>query len=246
MIFNLIRRLFRKESEFENEAAEEQEDSKTELDLVLDHYEQNKEEIRKWDSKNLLTRIELDRQAQHYKIRFCFIPKSQNYKNVRSYLQYNHGGFEKWQALRRHFIKKHNSTCQCCGRQFKELELHEHWSFNDYDREQKLESLILLCEQCHSIAHITRHKRDPAKIDELLELYCEYNKVDNAKAWEDFEFHETLREKRNQTQYQLDLSVLNGIELGNFVFDIRMLFNCHTDRFNAFIEKFKADSKDKE
>lgn len=232
-----IKRLFKKK-EFENEVIEELEDNEEETLLILNHYEQNKEEVKKWDSKNLLTRLELDRQNS-YKINFCFIPKNQNYKNVRSYIQYLYGDYEKWQSLRKHFIRKHNSTCQCCNREFKELELHEQWSFDDYDKIQKLDKLILLCKECHSIAHITRHKKEPNKIDELLDLYCLYNKIDLSKAWKDFEFHEDLRAKRNNTLYQLDLSYLN-----EFSFYIDGLFDCHTNSFNSFIHKFSNDNKE--
>ena len=232
-----LRRLFKKK-EFENEVIEELEDNEEETLLILNHYEQNKEEIKKWDSKNLLTRLELDRQNS-YKINFCFIPKNQNYKKVRSYIQYLYGDYEKWQSLRKHFIRKHNSTCQCCNRQFKELELHEQWSFDDFDKIQKLDKLILLCKECHSIAHITRHKKEPQKIDELLDLYCLYNKIEISQAWKDFEFHEELRKKRNGINYQLDLSYLN-----NFSFNIENLFDCHTDKFNSFIYKFSTDNKD--
>ena len=31
---------------------------------------------------------------------FCFIPKLQNYKNVRSYIEYHFSDWKKWQELR--------------------------------------------------------------------------------------------------------------------------------------------------
>ena len=67
------KRLF-KNKDFKNEVIEDLEDNEEETLFILNHYEKNKEEVKKWDSNNLLTRLELDRQNS-YKINFCFIPK---------------------------------------------------------------------------------------------------------------------------------------------------------------------------
>lgn len=87
--------------------------------------------------------------------------------------------------IKRTSFHQHNNICQSCRKHFSDsdLELHEYWTFNDFEKEQTLHSLIPLCKECHSIAHITRFTLDRAKTNELISKYSRYNKIDIEKSF---------------------------------------------------------------
>ncbi|VBG26947.1 Uncharacterised protein [Burkholderia pseudomallei] len=234
-------------------------------------HQQTKNDAKKYNPALISVNSEYERQKK-YKIVFHFIPKSQNFKNVRSYIQFKYGHWQKWQDLRLIHFKKHNHTCQACRKQFevKELELHELWSFDEQDREQKLEALTPLCHDCHAIAHISRAfaevkiseslitkfkgKADALeklnqslaisreRQEDLFERYTLYNRVSPDQARKDLKFAYAEAERRKDVKYQLDLSLLKQDD-----FEIDGLFDCHSDEFNAFIEKdFKQSSEAQE
>ncbi|WP_440487293.1 hypothetical protein [Serratia nevei] len=227
-IITTIKNIFSK-ADFEDEHTLDEE-KELEQNLILDIYEQTKDDYHRIQNLSLVR--ELERQS-NYKIVFHLIPKSQNYKNVRSYIEYTFKSWQKWQDLRVLFFTKTDNKCSCCERVFTKEnggELHELWSFDDIRKAQKLEQLIPLCNECHSIAHITRYKNNNEKLNALMDLYCLYNEIENNKGYTDLEFAESLRANRNKINYSLDLSLLN-----NYGFSIEENFNCHSQEFNSFI-----------
>lgn len=241
MIRNLFNIFRKKKEEFDNPTTID--DNEDEVLSMLDNYDKNKASIQKWHSEGFLERRELERQLSSYRIMFCFIPKLQNYKNVRSYIEHHFSDWKKWQELRELLFHQHNNICQSCRKHFDDssLELHEYWSFNDFDKEQTLHSLIPLCKECHSIAHITRFTLDRNKTKELLSKYAKYNSIDIEKAWTDLDFHYDLNKKREKTKYQLNLYLLN-----TYGIPIDELFDCHTDKFNSLIYSKFSDNQESE
>ncbi|MBB2928529.1 hypothetical protein [Paraburkholderia silvatlantica] len=215
-----------------------------ELVNIGELYEQTKHDAREYQPELIPIRKEYSRQST-YQISFHFIPPQQNYKNVRSWIEFNHANdsrpWQRWQDLRVECFKACNHVCQSCKQIFtdKTLELHELWSFDEQDAEQKLVSLIPLCSDCHAIAHISRHKRDTGKTSELLEKYCTYNDVSEDQAWDDYKFAEQERERRSRVKYKLNLSLLR-----KYGFEIDDLFDCHGVTFNQYIDEFFKKSKD--
>ncbi|MBB2932463.1 HNH endonuclease [Paraburkholderia silvatlantica] len=234
-------------------------------------HQKTKNDAKKYNPALIPLNAEYERQKK-YRIVFHFIPKLQNYKNVRSYIQFSYGHWQKWQDLRLKYFRKNNHTCQSCRKKFevKELELRELWSFDEQEREQKLEALIPLCHDCHAIAHISRAfaevkitenliakfkgKSDglqklnesllisKQRQDELFERYTLYNRTTIEQAQKDLKFAYAEAERRKEIKYQLDLSLLKQDG-----FDTDGLFDCHSDAFNAFIEKdFKQSSEAQE
>ncbi|VVE12020.1 hypothetical protein [Pandoraea sputorum] len=201
-------------------------------------YEQTKKDAAKYDPALISIRKEYSRQKS-YAIRFHFIPREQNNKNVRSYIEYKYKHWQKWQDIRLHYFNKYNHTCQSCKNTFdtKKLNLHELWAFNESEKIQKLIALIPLCEECHSIAHINRHKKDFPKVVALISKYCLYNKVDEDKAYSDFDFAEKERKRRQGIKYNLDMSLLCEF------LDTKVLFDCHTDEFNVWLEENFKDNE---
>ena len=43
-----------------------------------------------------------------------------------------------------------------CGRPAKRLEAHELWSYDEQNCVQRLEDIVALCHDCHSVIHIGR------------------------------------------------------------------------------------------
>ncbi|MGS1026795.1 HNH endonuclease [Burkholderia glumae] len=180
-----------------------------------------------------------DAFVKKHAISFHFIPNEQNKKNVRSYIEYTHGNWKKWQEIRLHYFAKHNHVCQSCKKTFddKGLNLHELWDFNESSKIQKLIALIPLCPECHSIAHINRHKKEPEKIIALIEKYASYNKVSEDQSYADMDLAERERTHRQGIKYKLDMSLLSDFLATS------QLFDCHTDDFNDWL---KANFKDSE
>lgn len=235
--------LFRKEQSIFEEPTTFSDDSEDEVLSMLDNYDKNKSDIQKWHSDGFLERRELDKQLSNYQIMFCLIPKLQNYRNVRSYIEYQFGDWKKWQELRELLFYQHNNICQFCKKHFDDsnLELHEYWTFNDFEKEQKLHSLIPLCKECHGIAHITRFMLDRNKTNELLNKYSKYNKLSIDKAKDDIDFHYQINKRRENTKYQLNLYLLN-----NYGFYVDELFDCHTPKFDSLIHRNFSDNQESE
>ena len=43
-----------------------------------------------------------------------------------------------------------------CGNKTDRLEAHERWSYNEKTQTQKLEDIVAVCSDCHSVIHIGR------------------------------------------------------------------------------------------
>lgn len=202
-----------------------------EENLTKYFYNKTKDDARRYDPVLIPIRKEYSRQKA-YRIKFHFIPKEQNNKNVRSYIQYTFNHWQKWQDIRLHYFKKYNNVCQSCRNTFddKSLHLRELWAFNEHEKIQKLIALIPLCAECHSIAHINRHKKDVEKTIALIEKYASYNDIDEDQAYKDLDFAESERTRRKGIKYNLDLSLLDDF------LALKEPFDCHTDKFNGWLE----------
>lgn len=242
-IITTIKNLFsRKENINDDDFQEEKEE---EIDLILSIYEQTRDN-EKYNTKSMLLKKELEevnlvyQSQENYKIQFHFIPHQQNFKNVRSYIEFTFQHWQKWQDLRLLIFSKTGNKCQCCSKLFSDKnigELHEYWIFDEINKIQKLDKLIPLCNDCHSIAHISRYKSDIVKSEKLLSLYTKHNKLeDEDKVYDDLEFANKERNRRTNSKvnYLLDLYLLN-----KYGFQIDEYFDCHSNEFNLFIEDFK-------
>jgi len=88
---------------------------------------------------------------EKYKLNFELVPDGCWYSNLRTILSK-----KQWDFLRAEAKERSGGKCMICGRPAKRLEAHERWSYNEETATQKLEDIISICHDCHSVIHIGR------------------------------------------------------------------------------------------
>lgn len=106
------------------------------------------------------------------------VPDGCWYSNLRSVLPP-----KLWDAVRRDAYARAGGKCVICGASGR-LEAHERWSYDEQNGIQKLEDVIAVCRDCHSVIHIgrTQLKGDENRaIDHFMKVnqcsYAEYRKA---------------------------------------------------------------------
>ncbi len=84
-----------------------------------------------------------------YKLDFELVPDGCWYSNLRSILSKKQWGF-----LRADAKERSGGKCMICGKQTKYLDAHERWSYDEKSCVQKLEDIVAVCKDCHSVIHI--------------------------------------------------------------------------------------------
>lgn len=140
------------------------------------------------------------------------IPSSCWFKNVRHSVTP-----ESWDSLRKIIYARANYKCEICGAEKntqiqRYIEAHERWSYDDQSGVQKLQRLIALCSDCHTVTHIGL-----AKIRGLGdEALCHLMKV-TGMSHREAETHvlEAFRiwGIRSEKEYRLDLSILTDSKI---------------------------------
>lgn len=183
--------------------------------------------------------IQIKTPTTNRRITFEFIPERQNFKNVRSALQFIEGDWKGWKKIRDKQEEESNGVCCICGRKSQDYiaesktatECHEVWSFAN--GVQKLERLEALCVLCHQIKHINRFANDKDYTEKLLKRYCDINDISISLALQDLENAKNEKVNRKHLQYCLDMSFINELYKPD---TFPGLFNCHSADFNYFIE----------
>lgn len=137
------------------------------------------------------------------KLRFELVPDGCWYSNLRTILSK-----KQWDFLREDAKKRSDYKCAICGRQSKRLEAHEVWSYDEKNAIQKLEDVIAICHDCHSVIHIGRTQL-VGDIERAEKHYLKINKCSL------LEYHQALgkaneeHKRRNKiSEWKLDLSWL--------------------------------------
>ncbi len=86
-----------------------------------------------------------------YKLNFELVPDGCWGSNLRAILSK-----AQWDFLRKDAYVRAGGKCMICGRTAYRLEAHERWSYNAEKGVQKLEDVIAVCHDCHSVIHIGR------------------------------------------------------------------------------------------
>ena len=86
-----------------------------------------------------------------FKLNFELVPDGCWYSNLRTILSK-----KQWDFLRNDAKERAQGKCMICGRKTNRLEAHEKWSYNEETATQKLEDIISICHDCHSVIHIGR------------------------------------------------------------------------------------------
>ncbi len=85
------------------------------------------------------------------KLDFEMVPDSCWYSNLRSILSP-----AQWDVVRRDAYSRAQGRCMICGAPASRLEAHEHWSYDEKNCVQKLETVVAVCKSCHEVIHIGR------------------------------------------------------------------------------------------
>lgn len=83
------------------------------------------------------------------KLTFELVPDGCWYSNLRHFLSK-----KDWDKIRQDAYKRAEGKCMICGRKTTRLEAHERWSYDTEKGMQKLEDVIAVCHDCHSVIHI--------------------------------------------------------------------------------------------
>ena len=97
------------------------------------------------------------------KLNFELVPEGCWYSNLRSILSKS-----DWEIIKTSVRKKADGKCSICGAKAKVLHAHEVWSYDEKNAVQKLEKVIAVCPDCHSVIHIgfTQLKGDEKRAEE--------------------------------------------------------------------------------
>ncbi len=146
------------------------------------------------------------------KLQFELVPDGCWYSNLRSILSK-----KQWDFLKAEAKQRANGKCMICGEKTTRLEAHEKWSYDEQTATQKLEDIVAVCKDCHSVIHIglTQLKGN----EELAEKhYMKVNNCSYADYRKELGIANEIHKRRNQiSEWKLDLSYLKKyvIEEGN-------------------------------
>ena len=95
-----------------------------------------------------------------------------------------------------------------CGRSAKRLEAHEKWSYDEKNKVQKLEDIIAVCHDCHSVIHIGRTSL-VGNMERAEKHYMKVNACSYTDFLKDLGMANTQHQRRNEIDdWKLDLSYL--------------------------------------
>lgn len=138
-----------------------------------------------------------------YKLDFELVPDGCWYSNLRSILSK-----KQWDFLRADAKERSGGKCMICGKQTKYLDAHERWSYDEKNCVQKLEDIIAVCKDCHSVIHIgyTQLKGNEERAEKhFMKVngcsYAEYRKA--------LGLANEVHKRRNEiSEWKLDLTYL--------------------------------------
>ncbi len=137
------------------------------------------------------------------KLNFELVPDSCWYYNLRSLLSK-----KEWDFLKKYAREKADNRCAICGAKVKRLEAHEVWSYDINSATQKLEDVISVCHDCHSVIHIGR----TSLVGDIERAEKHYMKVNNATYAEYRmalgEANKLHRQRNKVREWKLDLTWL--------------------------------------
>ncbi len=142
------------------------------------------------------------------KLNFELVPDGCWYSNLRSILSKS-----DWEIIKTSVRKKAEGKCSICGATTKVLHAHEVWSYDEKNAVQKLEKVIAVCPDCHSVIHIgfTQLKGDEKRAEEHFMKVngCSYAEYRQALG----KANEEHKRRNKVSEWTLDLSWLKDFEV---------------------------------
>ena len=126
----------------------------------------------------------------HLPLKIEMVPETLWHNNLRYLLKP-----KKWQEIRKHELNRiknadYQFPCEICNQVKDSLDCHEIWNYNEEERIQTLNGLIMLCKQCHLIKHIgfsTYLALDgKCNFEGLIRHFCWVNKLTPADFYEHY------------------------------------------------------------
>ena len=151
-------------------------------------------------------------QFEDLKLKIEMVPKTLWNKNLRYILNP-----KKWQEIRKIELKRcigvnYSYHCELCKRIRPSLDCHEIWHYNEKEKVQTLNGLIMLCKQCHLIKHIgfATHLalEDKCNFQGLIQHFCWVNNTTRSEFLKHYEEEFSKWEVRSQIQWTQDLKYI--------------------------------------
>lgn len=145
-------------------------------------------------------------EEKKYKLMMCPVPDSCWYSNLRTVLPKR-----IWDVIRKDAYARAEGKCMICGRKATRLEAHEDWHYDEENCIQRLENVLALCHDCHSVIHIGRTQLMGDE-DRAIAHFCKVNGCgysDYIKALSSAnEYHRRLNEV---PEWKLDASFVTEV-----------------------------------
>lgn len=139
-----------------------------------------------------------------FKLNIELVPDGCWHSNLRTILSK-----KQWDFLKSDAKRRANNRCMICGKQTDKLDAHERWSYDGVCGVQKLEDIIAVCKDCHSVMHInfTYLKGDAVKAENhfIKVNNCTYAEFKRALG----EANERQKELNEVSEWTIDLTYLN-------------------------------------
>ncbi len=135
---------------------------------------------------------------------FELVPDGCWYSNLRTILSK-----KQWDFIRSDAKERANHKCAICGKKVKRLEAHERWSYDEKNCVQKLEDVIAVCHDCHSVIHMGRTQL----VGDVVRAEKHFMKV-NECSFSQFrqrlgEVNEMHNRRNKVSEWALDITWLN-------------------------------------
>ena len=138
-----------------------------------------------------------------YKLNFELVPDGCWYSNLRSILSK-----KQWDFIRADAKQRADGKCMICGKKTDRLDAHERWSYDIKNGVQKLEDVLAVCKDCHSVIHIgyTQLKGDEERAEKHFVKVNGCSYADYRKALG--EANELHKLRNGVSEWKLDLTYL--------------------------------------
>ena len=140
------------------------------------------------------------------KLEFEMVPDGCWYVNLRS-----HYSKKDWDVIRLDAKNRANGKCMICGRKTERLEAHEKWSYDEKKAVQKLEDVVSICHDCHSVIHIGRTQL-LGNTEKAENHYMKVNGVSYSEMRKDLGVANEIHKRRNLiSEWITDISLAENI-----------------------------------
>lgn len=119
--------------------------------------------------RDYLHNLPKNMSEKQYKLLMKPVPDSCWYSNLRTLLPK-----KIWDILRKDAYERAEGRCMICKRPATRLEAHENWSYDEQNKIQKLDEIVAICHDCHSVIHIGRTQLVGDE-DRAIKHFCKVN-----------------------------------------------------------------------